>query len=104
MGKRFLAISVAVIIAVTAPFTAYCLQLNTLNGIKEAVEGVVDYKCAEESVSTVPDLLDKLSQSAGSYSADWYYIAFSQYGLDCKNQKSINALKNKVNEFYSGIL
>lgn len=101
MGKRFIAIVTTVLIAITAPFTAYCSQMNTLNGIKNAVEGVVSYKCAAEGASSFSELLDKLSVSAGTYSADWYYIAFSQYGLNCKNQKSISALKIKVNEFYN---
>ena len=101
MGKRFIAIITVVLIAITAPFTALAKDNNTLSGIKSAVEGVVSYKCEAEGVSTFSALLDKLSTYAGSYSADWYYIAFSQYGLNCNNQKSISALKNKVNEFYS---
>ena len=101
MGKRFLAVMTAFVIAVTAPFTAFCKENSTLSGIKSAVEGVVSYKCAAEGVSTFPELLDKLSAYAGTYSADWYYIAFSRYGLDCNNAKSIDSLKNKVEEFYS---
>ncbi|MBR1731844.1 MAG: terpene cyclase/mutase family protein, partial [Ruminococcus sp.] len=104
MGKRFIAVIIVVLIAITAPFTAYCSQINTLSGIKNSVEGVVSYKCGAEEASSFTELLDKLSESAGSYYADWYYIAFSQYGLDCKNKKSISALKNKVDEFYSGDL
>lgn len=101
MGKRFIAIITVVLVAITAPFTAYTKNNNTLSGIKSAVEGVVSYKCEAEGVSTFSALLDKLSAYAGTYSVDWYYIAFSQYGLNCKNQKSISALKNKVNDFYS---
>lgn len=101
MGKRLLAIITAVLVAITAPFTASAKNNNILSGIKSAVEGVVSYKCAAEGASTFPELLDKLSVYAGTYSADWYYIAFSQYGLNCKNQKSIDTLKNKVEEFYS---
>ena len=104
MGKRIIAIITVVLIAVTAPFTAYCKENNTLSGIKSSVEGVISYKCGAEDASAFPELLDKLSTSAGTYYTDWYYIAFSQYGLNCKNQKSINALKNKVEEFYSGDL
>lgn len=101
MGKRLVAIITAFVLAIIAPFTAYSKNNNTFDGIKNAVEGVVSYKCGEKGVSALPALLDKLSENAGTYSVDWYYIAFSQYGLDCKNQKSIDALKNKVSEFYS---
>ena len=101
MGKRFLAIITVFLIAITAPFTAYTKNINTLNVTKSAVEGVVSYKCNAENASDFSELLDKLSAGAGTYSSDWYYIAFSQYGLNCKNKKSIDALKNKVDEFYS---
>ena len=104
MGKRFFLVITLIIIAVTAPFTAYCSQINTLSGIQNSVEGVLAYKLSAEGASDFPDLLDKLSQSAGSYCADWYYIAFSQYGLDCCNKKSVRALKAKINELYSGNL
>lgn len=104
MGKRFIAFITVVLLAITAPFTAFSKNNNTLSGIKNAVEGVVSYKCGAEGAESFSDLLDKLSADAGSYYADWYYIAFSQYGLNCKNQKSINALEKKVEEFYSGDL
>lgn len=104
MGKRLTAIILVIMLAVTAPFTAFTKETSTLSGIKTAVEGVVSYKCSESEVSDFDALLDKLSGGAGSYIADWYYIAFSQYGLDCNNKKSIDALKSKVDEFYSGNL
>ena len=90
--------------AVTAPFTAFCRESITLSDVQSAVEGVISYKCKEENAASFSNLLEKLSLSAGTFAADWYYIAFSQYGLDCNNQKSIEALKSKVDEFYSGDL
>ena len=101
MGKRVITSIITILFAITAPFTVFANDNNTLSGIKNAVEGVVSYKCAAEGASSFSELLNKLSVSAGTYSADWYYIAFSQYGLNCKNQKSVSALKKKVNEFYS---
>ena len=100
MCKRFIAVIASVLLAVTAPFTAYCSDNNTLGGVKNSVEGVILYKTNSLKCSSTFELLDKLSENAGDYSSDWYYIALSQYGINCKNEKSINALKNAVNSFY----
>lgn len=104
MGKRFLAVILVLLFTITAPFTAFSKEKDTLSDVKNAVEGVISFKCAQQNAQSFPELLNKLSEHAGTYSADWYYIAFAQYGLDCENQKSIDALKKKVDEFYSGDL
>ncbi len=104
MGKRFLVVISVLLIVITAPFTAFSKETNTLSDVRNAVEGVISYKCTTENAASFTELLDRLSEHAGTYSADWYYIAFAQYGLDCENQKSIDVLKKKVDEFYSGDL
>ncbi len=100
MGKRILVVILAVLLCVTTPFIAYCSQINTPDGVKSSVEGVISYKCASLNVNSVDDMLAKLSENAGDSSSDWYYIALSQYGVDCKNNKSISALKSAVDGFY----
>ena len=100
MGKRIITVIAAILLAIAVPFTAYCSDINTLDGIKSSGEGVILYKSASLKANSTAELLDKLSDKAGEYTSDWYYIALSQYGINCKNEKSIKALKNAVNNFY----
>ena len=100
MCKRIIAVITSILLAVTAPFTAFCSEINTLGGVKNSVEGVILYKTNSLNCNSTSELLDKLSENAGDFSNDWYYIALSQYGINCKNDKSIKALKNAVNAFY----
>ncbi len=100
MCKRIIAVIASVLLAVTAPFTAFCSEINTLGGVKNSVEGVILYKTNSLNCNSTSELLDKLSENAGDFNSDWYYIALSQYGVNCKNEKSIKALKKAVNAFY----
>lgn len=101
MCKRIIAVIVSVIIAIAAPFTAYSSDNNTLEGVKSSVEGVISYKCNSLNVNSIENFLDALSEGAGDFNSDWYYIAMSRYGINCKNQKSISALKKAVDGFYN---
>lgn len=100
MGKRIIAVIISFIIAVAVSFTAFSLDINTPDGVKASVEGVISYKSALLNADSISDFLDALSENAGDYSSDWYYIALYSYGVDCKNKKSISALKNAVDNFY----
>lgn len=100
MSKRIIAVIASLIITITAPFTAYCYDINTLDGIKSSVEGVISYKSSTLGVNSVSKLLEALGENAGDYNSDWYYIALSRYGVNCENTKSVNALKKAVDEFY----
>lgn len=100
MGKRIITVIASLFLAITVPFTAYAIDVNTLSGVKASVEGVISYKCKEVNAASASELLDRLSEKAGGFNADWYYIALSQYKVKCKNEKSINALKTSVEKFY----
>lgn len=99
-GKRLFSVAIALLIAITASFTAYCANAVTLNDAQGAVEGIISYKCAELRADSAQQLPDALSEKAGSYSADWYYIPLSQYGIDCSGEKSVTALKKTADAFY----
>ena len=100
MCKRIIAVIVSIFVTITAPFTVYAYDINTPDGVKEAVEGVISYKSAVLGSNSVDELLDALSDKAGTFSSDWYYIALSRYGVNCKNEKSVTALKKAVDDFY----
>lgn len=100
MCKRIIAVITLFILSITAPFTAYCADINTLGGVKSSVEGVILYKTDSLNCNSTSELLDKLSETAGDFNSDWYYIALSQYGVNCKNEKSTKALKKAVDAFY----
>lgn len=101
MDKRITTAVLAILCAIAVSFTAFGLEINTLDGVKSAVEGVISYKSTALKAASLTELLDELSKNAGDFSADWYYIALSRYGVDCANKNSVNALKKKVDEFYS---
>lgn len=101
MGKRFLALLVVFAIAVTASFTVSASQLSAPDDVKSVIGGAVAYKMNSLGCESISEMLSKLSENAGNYSADWYYIALSQLGENCKNEKSISALKSTVDTFYS---
>ena len=101
MGKRFLALLVVFAIAVTASFTVSASQLSAPDDVKSVIGGAVAYKMNSLGCESISEMLSKLSENAGNYSADWYYIALSQLGENCKNEKSISALKSTVDKFYS---
>ncbi len=101
MCKRIIAVITSLLITITAPFTAYCYDVNTLDGIKSSVEGVIAYKSSILGVNSVSGLLEALSENAGDYNSDWYYIALSRYGVNCENKNSVTALKKAVDKFYS---
>ncbi|MCH5304593.1 MAG: hypothetical protein J1E41_06995, partial [Ruminococcus sp.] len=100
MSKRILTVLLVFLYAITVPFTAFCSEINTPDGVKMSVEGVISYKCKSLNVDSTGEMLTALSNGAGKTSSDWYYIALAQYGVDCRNEKSISALKNTVEEFY----
>ena len=102
MCKRFLAvITVFVLTVITAPFTAYCSNNYAPDDVKTVVEGVLSYKSDELGAEDTAELLQRLSDHAGDFSADWYYIAMSQFGIVCRDKDSISALKAAVDGFYS---
>ncbi len=100
MSKRIISVIIALLLAVLTPFTVLSYDINTLDGVKTSIEGVISYKSSVLNASSTNDFLDLLSEKAGTYSSDWYYIALSQYGVNCRNEKSISALKNTVDDFY----
>ena len=101
MVKRFTAIIAGLLLAVIAPFNAFCLDINTLGGVKNSVEGVISYKSSQLGAENIEQLLNALSENAGDYNSDWYYIALSQFGINCSNKKSVSALKKAVDGFYN---
>ncbi len=100
MGKRIITVIASLILAITVPFTAYAIEVNTLDGVIASVEGVISYKCKELNVNSTSEILDKLSENAGEFNVDWYYIALSQYKVNCKNEKSVKSLKTAVEKYY----
>lgn len=102
--KSVISVIICILIAVSTPFAGFSASALSLDDVKNAVEGVISYKSSTYGATSALELLNSLSSQAGNYSSDWYYIALSQYGVDCRNQSSISALKNAVNGFYSGEL
>ncbi len=102
--KSVVAVLICLLIAVSAPFAGLIAYASSLDSVKNAVEGVISYKCKAANADSVEELLTVLGSNAGEYTSDWYYIALSQYGVNCKNSAAIAALKSKVRELYSADL
>lgn len=100
LWKKATAITIALLCAMIAPFSANALSNDTLSSVQNAIEGIISYKSSTYDATSTDDFLDHLSKQAGSSNADWYYIALSLYGVDCNNDKSIAALKSAVEELY----
>lgn len=100
MGKRIISVIVSILITVITPFTVFAYDNNTLDGIKESIEGIIAYKTKALNAFSTDGLLDALSENAGTYSSDWYFIALSQYGINCENKKTVNKLLNVADDFY----
>ncbi len=98
--KRVTAFISVIILAAVVPFSASAIAESTLDNVKNAVEGVISYKCGELLCDS-DELFDRLSENAGDYSADWYYIALSRCGYNSNKEKSVAALKTAVEEFYN---
>ena len=101
MGKRLFATILAVFTAIAASFTANGVEINAPDDVKDVIGSAVSYKCADMGCESVSELLDALSKNAGNFSSVWYFIALSQLGEKCENDKCVNALKSTVNNFYN---
>ena len=101
MCKRVLSICIAFLCLIGIPFCAHSAEKSTLSDVKSAVEGVVSYKMREQGADSVGSLFTALSDDAGNYYADWYYIALNRFGYDIHDKRSVSALKKAVNGFYS---
>lgn len=101
MGKRIISVIASLILVIAVPFTSFGLENDTLDGVKASVEGVISYKCADLNAENISEMLGKLSENAGDFSADWYYIALSRFGVELESEKSVTALKKAVDTFYS---
>ncbi len=100
MGKRLFATILAVFTAIAASFTVNGVEINAPDDVKDVIGSAVSYKCADMGCESISELLDALSKNAGNFSSDWYFIALSQLGEKCENDKCVNALKSTVNNFY----
>ncbi|MBQ5399516.1 MAG: terpene cyclase/mutase family protein [Ruminococcus sp.] len=98
--KTVICVLICSLIAVSASFTGFNAEAVSLDNVKSAVEGVISYKCGQANAQSVDGLLDSLGSTAGEFSADWYIIALSLYGVDCRNSRAVSCLKNKVREYY----
>ncbi len=102
--KSVISSVICIIIAASAVFTSISASANSLDSVTSAVEGVISYKSTSLGAKTTDELLNNLSSQAGTSASDWYYIALSLYGVNCRNSASVSALKSTVNSFYSGDL
>ncbi len=100
-GKRVIALALSFVIAIVATFVGNTVSSSTLDSINNAIKGAFSYKYSEFSADNTSEFLKELSKNAGDYTADWYYIALSRYGISCDNKESINALKNAVDDLYN---
>ena len=102
--KTVFSVIICILIAVSTSLTGFSSSEITPDRVKDAVEGVISYKCEACGASSTDGLLDSLGSQAGVYTSDWFIIALSLYGVDCRNSRAVSSLKNAVNDFYSGDL
>ncbi len=91
MKFKFLkAILYTIIISLLLGITAFAKESNeTVDEAQRFIDGILAYKCHEENVSSVQELVDTyLTENAG-VSSDWYVIGLSQYkNYSFENYKS----------------
>lgn len=99
MGKRLLSV-ILVLCVISAPFTAFATENTALNDADSVVEGIIAFEKSDFGAKTDAELVESLGNQAGAYSTDWYLIALSQYGINCRNEACVEKLKKAVAGFY----